>query len=357
MNFLKKSYQVLFLVMVFLCCATTAMGVSISPSTVNAAYGQSTTVAVHYLLPPSPAGAPTTYISAYGKFRLSGSLGYQEIGSVNLPLTTSTQSASEILTIPQAVVERAARAGASSFIYVREFPNVKDDTYVLNINIGPASIAAFSLRRIELYFNNHQKKNEVMVTRNFKGLKAYADIYYNGSGFLNGYWEVDGLIIERVHRFVPTGDKITLATPGIPDLPTFDPGYHIVKFIVTNPETSFEVPEMVYWVKGTEEPVIQDLALVKPVDGMDIPYGVPFEWENMQKASLYLISFVKADDKTVCFSALTRDTSYRIPRSVLDDYFPLGKKYLWSVKGYDTENNIIAGSGLRSFYLKEAAKP
>jgi len=357
----KKLAQIFISFMTLLWIATSAFGATATPSTVNAAYGQSTSVVIHYML-PSPVGVPTSsFTSTEGEFLIPGTVAAGlSLGHVYTPLTTTTSQVSEILAIPQAVVERAFRAGYNSFIFQRSFAigtTGGTTSAIVNIRIVPGSVAAFSLRRIELYFNNHQKKNEVMVTRNFKGLKASADIYYNGSGFLNGYWEVDGLIIERVHRFVPTGDKITLATPSIPDLPTFDPGYHIVKFIVTNPETSFEVPEMVYWVKGTEEPVIHDLALIKPVDGMDIPYDAPFEWESMQKASLYLISFVKADDKTVCFSALTRDTSYRIPRSVLDDYFPLGKKYLWSVKGYDTENNIIAGSGFKSFYLKEAAKP
>jgi hypothetical protein len=295
-------------------------------------------------------------MSANGKFHIPGTVALLEIGTVNLPLSTATQRVSEVLTIPQAVVERALRAGYSTFYYDRVFTNTSD-FYRLTINITPGSVAAFSLKRIELFFDNMQKKNEVMVPRSFKGLKAYADIYYNGSGFLNGYWEVDGLIIERVNRFVPAGGKVTLATPNVPDLPTFDPGYHIVKFIVTNPETSFEVPEMVYWVKGTEEPTKRALALIKPLDGMDIPPDFPFQWEKMEKASLYLISFARAEDRTVCFSALTRDTLYQIPPSVLAEYLSPGKKYLWSVKGFDTESNIIAESGVQSFYFKEAAKP
>jgi hypothetical protein len=338
---------------------TEAIGATTTPSTVNAAYGQSTTVTVHYLMPTAMAPI-TSYNSSIGHFYLPSLATPTPIGAVNLNLTTSTRQVSEVLTIPQTVIERALRAGASTFYYSRTFastPGGYGDTFALNINIVPGSVAGFSLRRIELYFDNMQKRNEVMVQRNFKGLKAYADIYYNGSGFLNGYWEVDGLIIERVNRFVPAGGKVTLATPSIPDLPTFDPGYHIVKFIVTNPETSFEVPEMVYWVKGAEEPVKRALALIKPLDGMDIPTNFPFEWEKMEKASLYLISFAKAEDKTVCFSALTRDTAYRIPPSVLSEYLSPGKKYLWSVKGFDTESNIIAESGVQSFYFKEAAKP
>jgi len=212
---------------------------------------------------------------------------------------------------------------------------------------------AFAIKRIELYFDLTQRQNEVMVQRNHVGLTAYADIFYTGSGMLSGYWEVDGLIIERVNRFVPTGGKVTLATPSVPDLPTFDPGYHIVKFRVTRPATSFEVPEMVYWVKGTEAPVKQSLTLIKPEDAAGITTDALFEWEKRENVSVYLISFFKPGEKKVCFSALTREASYRIPPSVLVEYLCPGNKYLWSVKGFDKGNNTIAESGLRSFFFKK----
>jgi len=223
--------------------------------------------------------------------------------------------------------------------------------------LDSSSAAVFSLKRIELYFDITQKRSEVMVERNYKGLRAYTDIYYNGTGILNGYWEIDGLIIERVSRLVPPGGKVTLVTPGVPDLPTFAPGYHIVKFVVTHPVTSFEVPEMVYWVKGTEEPSRQVLSLIQPRNGMTIPPDFLFKWKTMDKASVYMISFSSAKDKKVRFSALTRDTSYRIPPSVLTDYLCSSEKYYWSVKGFDKKSNVIAGSGFQSFYLKQTTKP
>jgi hypothetical protein len=359
----KNPLWLLVLMMAALCSVTAAYGATSTPSSVNAAYGQSTSAVIHYYTsPPVVVGgpSPTPPASLEGEFCLPGTVtACENIGHVYVPLTTVNSRVSEVLTIPQGVVEKAFKRGYNSFTYRRHFEGEEKAPYYtyVAIRITPSSIAAFSLRRIELYFDNVQKRNEIMVDRNFKGLKAYVDLYYNGSGFLNGYWEVDGLIIERVNRYVPPGTKISLATPSIPDLPTFDPGYHIVKFIVTNPETSFEVPEIVYWVKGTEEPVIRALTLIKPSDGMDIPTDFLFEWEKTEKASVYLISFAKAEDKKVCFSALTRDASYRIPPSVLAEYLRAGQKYLWMVKGYDTENNVIAESSIQSFFLKEAAKP
>jgi len=345
----KRSIQFFVFFMTLLWSASAALGATSAPSNVNAAYGQSTSVTIHYTL-SSPLASPVT--STQGTFIFNDAI----IGYVHTPITTTFQ-ASEVLTIPQSIVERVFRKGGNTFLYRRSFAGTFLDPANVIIRIVPGSAAAFSVRRIELYFDNVRKKNEEMVPRNFKGLKACADVYYNGSGFLNGYWKVDDRIIGQVNRFVPAGGKITLATPRIPDLPTFEPGYHIVKFVVTSPEMPFEVPEIVYWVKGTEAPAKKTLALIKPRDGMDIPPDSLFEWGKMEKASLYLISFIQAGDKKIRFSALTRKNTYRIPPTVLTEYLAPGKKYLWSVKGYDTGNNVIAESALQSIYLKPPSSP
>jgi hypothetical protein len=113
----------------------------------------------------------------------------------------------------------------------------------------------------------------------------------------------------------------------------------------------------VYWVKGTEEPSRQVLTLIGPKEGAAITPDALFEWEKMNNASVYLISFTKPDKKKVCFSALTRDTSYRIPTSVLAEYLCPGGEYLWTVKGYDKGKNVIAESGTQRFILRKATKP
>ena len=362
MKFMKRTLRILMFVLTLVWGANSANALSISttPASVNAAYGQSTSVAIHYRF-DTPLQQPL--LSPNGRFFFNDTL----IGTVNRSLNCR-YTASEVLTIPQHIVETVRRAGGSSFTFSRNFhgtvhssPSVGPDYFSadgnVTIHITPGSVAAFSLRRIELYFDNLQRKNETMVPRNFKGLRAYADIYYNGSGMLNGYWDVDGLIIERVNRFVPSGGKMTLATPDIPDLPTFDPGYHIVKFIVTAPAASFEVPEIVYWVRGVDEPVKRPLVLITPQDGSDIPADFSFTWEKMEKAAVYLVSFSREEDQSVCFSALTRNTAYQIPPPVLSRYFTAGKMFLWSVKSYDTENNVIAESGAWRFSLPEPPKP
>jgi len=298
-----------------------------------------------------PRGGNFTLYSLKGTFAIGTTI----IGTVDVPLSANIQNgyghASEAVTIPLSVIEKAFRQGSGAFTYNRAFTGQigqpQKETASINIRITPESIAEFSLRRVELYFDGREKRSEAIVNRNLRGLKAYADIYFNGSGFLQGYWDVDGRIIENISRHVSFGAKVTITTPDIPGLPTFDPGFHIVRFVVTNPQPPFELPQIVYWVTAKEEPVKRVLNLVTPGDGVAISLEDEFRWDKIEGVSVYLVTFIKEDDKTIIFSALTRDSSYKIPPSVISRSFMKDTKYMWQVKGFDSDGNIVAESKIR----------
>ncbi len=321
--------------------------VSTSPSTVNAAKGRSTGVTISYSFSGIPTGT-YTLTSSSGDFLL----GVQNIGSINITLNANIQNGagrvSETITIPLSVIERAFRAGSGTFVYQREFTgSTATQIAIVNIRITPESIAKFSLRRVELYFDGKEKRAEKIVNRNFKRLKAHTDIYFNGSGFLQGYWEVDGRVIENISRHVSFGAKVTLSTPDIPGIPTFEPGFHIVKFVVTSPQAPFELPQILYWVTAKEEPVKKALDLVTPKKGAIISPDEEFRWDKIEGISVYLVAFIKEDGRTIVFSALTRGNYYRIPQSVFSRFFTMDTKYIWHVKGFDDNGNIILESEAR----------
>lgn len=325
--------------------------VSTSPSSVNVARGQSTSITITYSF--SGVAVDGVFTSPTGYF-------LPDLGTNPVPLSVTivkgSGRVSETLTIPLSVVERAFRQGMGRFTYQRTFILQKEEkvseTAMVNIRITPETIAEFSLRRVELYFDGKDRRPEAIVNRNFKGLKAHTDIYFNGSGFLQGYWEVDGRVIENISRHVTFGAKVTLSTPDIPGLPTFEPGFHIVRFVITNPQPPFELPQIVYWVTAREEPVKRIISLITPKDGAAILPEDEFRWDKTEGISVYLITFIKADDETIVFSALTRESSYKIPQSVFSGFFSKDMKYLWKVKGFDAENNIIGESVVWSFSFK-----
>ncbi len=344
MRILKYS---ILIVLIILVASLANAAVSTSPSSINVAKGRSTGVTISYSFSGITSDGVLT--SSSGNFLL----GAQNIGSINVPLNVNIQNGagriSETIMVSPSVIERAFRQGMGTFTYKRIFAT---ESATVNIRITPESIAEFSIRRVELYFDGKEKRAEKIVNRNFKRLKAHTDIYFNGSGFLQGYWEVDGRVIENISRHVSFGVKVTLSTPDMPGIPTFEPGFHIVKFVVTSPQAPFELPQILYWVTAKEEPIKKALDLVTPKKGAIISPDEEFRWDKIEGISVYLVAFIKEDGRTIVFSALTRESFYKIPQSVFSMSFTKKIKYLWQVKGFDGDGNFVTGSEERNFKLK-----
>jgi hypothetical protein len=91
--------------------------------------------------------------------------------------------------------------------------------------LGQQTAPVFGINRIELFFGN--RRAETTDPKLFPNIKSYAEIRYTGSGVLDGFWEVDGRLI-RGFQILTFGLTVTLRTPEIPAMPTFDPGSNIV---------------------------------------------------------------------------------------------------------------------------------
>ncbi|RQW84852.1 MAG: hypothetical protein EHM79_13100, partial [Geobacter sp.] len=225
----KKAFYIFLVAFVTLsACRNVYAAVSVSPSSVSVARGQNSSVSLLYRIQSAVAGTvPVT--SPSGTFVGPDSI----VGTNPVPLTAMLTAgsgmAAETVIIPSAVIERVLDSGATSFIYRRNFSG---DIADVRITITTDAAAAFGIKRIELYFDN--RRAEITIPKHFPNLKAFVDIRYTGSGVLEGYWEVDGRVISRVHQMLTFGSSVTLRTPEIPAMPTFDPGSHIVRFVITN---------------------------------------------------------------------------------------------------------------------------
>ena len=162
---------------------------------------------------------------------------------------------SENISIPVRVLEEAMKRGSTSFLYKRTFSS-PDGGIILNTTVNftitTEAGATFEIRRIDLYFEN--RRPEITIPRNYSNLRAYADIRFVGSGLFQGFWEVDGRMLSRIDRHLLYGSSVTLETPEIPPLPTFDPGYHSVKLIITNPVVGIPLKEILFFVTTDEAP-------------------------------------------------------------------------------------------------------
>lgn len=205
-------------------------------------------------------------------------------------------------------------------------------------------VGTLGITRMELAFPGG--KGDVTVRRNDEGLKATATMSTAGSGILKGFWEVDGRLLQQVERHVTFGQLVTLETPAIPPLPTFDPGVHILRFVVTTPEIPFELPLLVYTVTPVDGRPIQ---LVEPLAHTFIPFGpAVFRWNGRSGDGSYLVRFT-ATDGTSVFSAETKTDEYRLSELALKNYFSPGIGYLWQVQAYDGKGILVGESQQSAF--------
>ncbi|HFC98326.1 MAG TPA: hypothetical protein ENJ40_07715 [Thermosulfurimonas dismutans] len=325
---------------------------TVSPSAVRVPRGETSVRTLTYTF---RASAPTTLTltSSQGVFKAGATVLGRVSRPISVTITGRTGTATETLTIPVAVLRRALSRGITTFTYERTFTGGPSPiTTTLNITITTEALAGFQIKRLELYFPNG--RGEITVPRHHRGLRAYARVRYTGSGPLRAYWEVDGRLLSYVQRELVYAGEVVFETPPIPPLPTFDPGTHVVRFVIEDPRPAFELPSIVYFVTAREKPRVFPLALVSPENGTVLDYGeAEFRWKARKGLVRYLIEFYKDPRQKPVFSAYTRVPYYRLSAFALKHFFSREKRYYWRVHGFDAEGQMVAESPIWSFGFRE----
>jgi len=329
-----------------------SLSVNPVPSSFIVPRGQSSSKNISFQLTGSSL-LNTTLTSSGGSFIAGGETIEASTVPLTVPIVNGSGRVSEVIIIPVRVIERAIQRSANRFSYVRTFagPGI-DLNAAVNFTITTEAGAEFDIKRIELYFEN--RRAEITVERSYSNLKAYADIRFVGSGLLHGYWEVDGRVLSHVDQHLTFGRSITLQTPEIPPLPTYDTGTHIIRFVITNPVTEIPLPSMLYFVTPTEfigKPI--NIKLIAPENDSKVTYSpIKFQWEKLNNKLLFLIQFFDNPDSNPIFSAYTKEAYYTIPELCLKSIFSPGQKYYWKVTGFDEKNNIVGESVVWMFFFK-----
>lgn len=327
--------------------------ISVVPSLFTIPMGQSSSKNVGFQLTGSSL-FNTTLTSSGGSFIAGGETIEVSTVPLTVPFVNGSGRVSEVINIPVRVIERTIQRNTNRFSYVRTFagPGINLNATV-NFTITTEAGAEFDIKRIEMYFEN--RRAETTIDRNYPDLKAFADIRFVGSGLLQGFWEVDGRVLSTVTRHLTFAGSITLQTPEIPALPTFDPGSHIIRFVITNPVTEIPLPSIIYFVTSAEFGGKRfSIKLISPEDDSVLEYlPVKFGWEKLNNKLLFLIQFFDDPDSKPIFSAYAKDAFYALPEIVFKKIFSPGRKYYWKVEGFDSENNIIGESGTWSFSFRK----
>jgi hypothetical protein len=336
--------------------------ITASPSSTTIPRGLQTTESITYNITDNSGSVCTQATSTSGQFisgaNILGTLS-TTISATLIGTPSPSGTITETLVIPIRVIKKAEQIGVNRFQYRRSFAfsNCQQtpppsETINIQITVTTEAGAEFRITRLQLYFEN--RRAEITIKKNQPSLRAYADIRFTGSGLLQGYWEVDGRRLTNVYRHLLYGRSVTIETPDIPPLPTFETGTHRVKFVITAPSQSIPFPEAIYFVTAEEFEEILPINLIFPQDKSDVEYStITFSWEGKDRAVTYLIEFLERKDEKPIFSAFTRNSEYSLPLIVLKNIFAPRKTYLWRVKGFDTDNNKTAESSLYKFTFVE----
>ena len=330
----------------------------VSPSPVNVVRGQTNTVTlVHQFI---NAQVPF-FDSSVGIFSSGGEIGRVNT-SLHATLTGGRGMVAETLVIPAAIAERAVQRGSAIFTYGRTFTypgggappfagGPVTETTLASMVVTGESVGTFGIKHISLYFENGRA--ETTVQKNIPGLKAFADIRYIGSGLLKGYWEVDGRMLSQVNQTLMSGQSVTLTTPEIPPLPTFEAGTHTVRFVITSPEQNIAQPTMIYFVSADESVMRPTALLLKsPATRSVLPYStLQFQWQDFSSAR-YLVQFFEKPEGKPIFSAYTLKPFYSLPDAVLKGVFLPEKDYYWKVTGFDKQKRRTGESAVSRFSFK-----
>jgi len=328
--------------------------VNVVPSQTAVMPGQATTFTIRYQFSglQNPDASPYSGIedSSVGTFYgpTRAALGTVTT-SVIANIVNGAGVANESLTVPASLIDTAIRLGIRQVMYERVFAGATNSptTQVGILIASSEAVGPLRIQRIELYFGN--RRGETTVDRNQRGLKAFADIRYGGTGVLTGFWEVDGRRILDVNRQLTFGTNVTLSTPEIPDLPTFDTGAHFVRLVLTNPPSTAPLPQLLYYVTAAKELRSIRIVMQEGAAGSGLPSTHSFSWEKPAGMDLFFLEFSEEAGGKPLYSAFTREANYQLPEQGLEGIFTPGKRYFWRVKGYDSSDDQVGESGSAPF--------
>lgn len=321
--------------------------VRVSPASFAVPRGRTSAYPSTWSVTGASAGAVSA-TSPGGEFLADGASLGRGGGALTVALAGGAGSATETISVPVAVVERALERGASRFEYVRVFSvGAATARAAAALTVASATTAEFALRRVSLFFGD--RRASVSVRRGEAGLTATAEVSTYGSGLLQGHWEVDGRVLAPpVTRQLSAAETARFTSP---ELPTYDPVTHAVRFVVTSPAPDGSLPTIAYQVRPSDAlPTPSALKLLAPEDAAALPYGpASFRWEAAPGTSVYLVQFLGAEGEEPLFSALTRAAEYRLPELLFRETFRAGARYRWRVTGYGDGEAATAESPGRAF--------
>lgn len=218
------------------------------------------------------------------------------------------------------------------------------------VNVAPPNpvylslrISDFEITKIETLFETG--KPQVTLDRNAPAPGLYAKINFSGSGFLKGYWEIDGKIDQYFFKQLSIGPQAMIEYPKIPGLKTFKSGSHIVRFVVTQPTLDITFPSVVYYVTEKSALHMFNIDILNPGPHMVLPFEpLTVNWKELPSTEVYMVHIYSLDSDIPVFSAYAKKSSYIIRPEILKGYLTAGKSYIIQIQGYHEDTRLTGQS-------------
>jgi len=324
----------------------------------------------------------------------------------DLSTLSGTNGFTDIMSIPPSVSRRAYQAAAtgsaSTFFYIRRFISTTGgpDAYVaVTCELGSGGARTpFALTNVELTFEN--RDNVASINEGDPSPSLSASISYNGTGQLQGRWEIvrpgdelpteqDLLTqatlpveqrpqqrryteLERFSVFLPPAGTFVLRGPDPSKLPSNVRGlYMILLRIESTPDieaisnvdevgagpapveaggaAGFPIPPLRYFVGKAASMEASAVSLLAP---RDMAVGTPespmdVAWTEIPEVSLYRVVVIDPTN-TILLSALLRPGlgTYRLPPWIWTKRDV--RSVFWSVEALDENGDILSKSEWRT---------
>jgi len=237
------------------------------------------------------------------------------------------------------VTHTYARAGNYTVSVYGDTNNVVGPNPVsLNLRISD-----FEIKRIETKFENNRP--EITIKRREPVPDLFVKINFSGSGLLKGYWEVDGFRRNSFFKQLSIGPETIIKYPGTPPLPSFTPGSHIVRLVITQPSLDINFPKAVYYVTAEDYISISKIKFLLPEDTTKLDYKpVVLKWQTTSAAVLYLVHIFSENGTIPVFSAYSKQGQYRLKTETLTSMLAPGNQYYMQVIGFNKDTHVVAQS-------------
>lgn len=235
----------------------------------------------------------------------------------------------------------------TAYAYADNAAVVKPQPVYLSVRVSD-----FQIKRLETWFENNRRP-EITIKQREPVPAIFTKINFSGSGLLKGYWEVDGFKRNSVFRQLSIGPEIVLQYPAALPLPTFTPGSHIVRFVITQPSLDIAFPRLVYYVTGEEYLKISSIGFLMPEDRAVLQYQPGLlKWETVPSVKFYLVHIFQDQETMPVYSAYSKQGSYSLRPEILSSVIMSENSYRIQVKGFNEQTQLVAQSKIMAVQFK-----